>query len=236
MTIKDHECLAGGRRLGEAANCPKCRVQLLDAFRTEPRLDYVPKSVGGPNGCPFCNVSSNPDLRDHVRNCHPDQFELWAGVVRLPAPPGPPPGHGGLPHLFMNEGRTIPMDGQPVYPRTGRCPYCVGSREYTDLPAHMQRMHPTHYEEWLQIGAPAAGEPYHPPVTHQTSSGAQMSDLNDDGIWAAFCTCGWKVHGHFEPGTGAAMGLLRAVSRAVAVAQQHKDDPARQHFEGECAP
>ncbi len=29
------------------------------------------------NGCPFCNVSANPDLVDHVRNCHPLSFMTW---------------------------------------------------------------------------------------------------------------------------------------------------------------
>jgi hypothetical protein len=34
----------------------------------------------GPNGCPFCADSTNPDLRDHVLNVHHDQFASWAGI------------------------------------------------------------------------------------------------------------------------------------------------------------
>lgn len=29
------------------------------------------------NGCPYCTNSTNPDLADHVRNVHPDQFIKW---------------------------------------------------------------------------------------------------------------------------------------------------------------
>lgn len=29
------------------------------------------------NGCPYCRGSQNPDMRDHVRNVHPDQFLAW---------------------------------------------------------------------------------------------------------------------------------------------------------------
>lgn len=29
------------------------------------------------NDCPFCMVSTNPDLVDHVRNCHPLSFDNW---------------------------------------------------------------------------------------------------------------------------------------------------------------
>lgn len=232
MTIKDHACLAGGRRLGEAANCPKCRAQLLDAFRTEPRLDTVPKRVGGPNGCPFCDTSSNPDLRGHVRETHPDQFQLWQDA-RRPVPP-PHPSTGLHPHLMLPPGRTVPLDGghsQPVPLFQDRCPFCYSV--YNDLPAHVRRMHASRYDEWAST-PPTAGEPHRPPVAHETTSGAQMADDNDRGTWAAFCTCGWKVHGHFTPGTGAAMSLLRAVNHAAQAALQHKDDPTRQHFEGEC--
>lgn len=68
------------RHAGEAVDCTTCRAWLLDSFRTDPRTPQVPKNAGGPNGCPFCTTSQNPDLRDHVRNCHPEQFDLWSAA------------------------------------------------------------------------------------------------------------------------------------------------------------
>lgn len=36
--------------------------------------------AGGDNGCPYCRGSQNPDMRDHVRNVHPDRFPEWEEV------------------------------------------------------------------------------------------------------------------------------------------------------------
>jgi hypothetical protein len=90
--IFHHYCLDGSNRTGQETDCEVCRVRLLEAFRAP----YVlpPEPAPAPNGCPYCAVSFNPDLAEHIRSVHPDRDVVRGVVHGLPVSIAPEPGPG----------------------------------------------------------------------------------------------------------------------------------------------
>lgn len=102
MTTAMHYCLDAVQRSGFEFDCPRCRALMLEAFRAPAAL-LEQSAEQHPNDCPFCRTSTNPDLRDHIRNVHPEQFVSWAAH-----PSAAPADH---PHLMIppEAARTVPF-------------------------------------------------------------------------------------------------------------------------------
>lgn len=78
------DCTCGSDDSTHDAGCPTA-VRMAAAGQ-------APASQLGANGCPFCTDSTNPDMRDHVRNVHPGKFLMWASSPRVGAAVPPQPG------------------------------------------------------------------------------------------------------------------------------------------------
>jgi hypothetical protein len=97
-------CFCGGT--GQAARCTTPGTHNWDCD-----CPHVPVWTKGQ--CPYCTGSANPDIRDHVRNVHPDLFEEWRD--RLSTEPMTDP--------FEDDTQVpVPQGGSTLYPEPTSVP------------------------------------------------------------------------------------------------------------------
>lgn len=104
---------------------PECETGDMRTCTTACPVHGVPEPEG--NGCPYCTGSTNPDLRDHVLNVHPDEFANWAAGPEPEAPKCPEVAIAGEHCRYENGGPCCFCGTQPEpeTPAPPRPPYAV---------------------------------------------------------------------------------------------------------------
>lgn len=177
--IRKHQCLDGNtERLGDSWDCPKCRVALLDSFRTSP-------------GIPETGLRTTPNLfhphlivpPEHTRTVPLDVDEAEHTVI-----------HGTQPFTDGRAGGIWRAVCRCGWRREGRY---AGPR-YRAQAEEVARQHADAHVDEAELTPP---QPL-PETEHITNAVVIPNTGRQGGIWKAACTCGWHEHGSYGRDTG----------------------------------
>lgn len=175
--IRKHPCLAGGEKLGDAPDCPKCRVAMLDSFRR-------------PADAPETGLRTAPNL------FHPHLLLLPEDRTRtVEINPVHTVAYGAQPYTDGRAGgiwRAVcacgwRQEGQYAGPRY-RAQAEETAQQYADR----------HLEDPGDGGTPL------PETVHITNAVVVPNTGRQGGTWRAACTCGWHETGGYARDTGEA--------------------------------